>query len=210
MGFFVQSLKNGNASEQQIELLSDMRSFMDEMVFNGSRSHEFVLYNSTAAADRTPENRKAVLNSENETDADDICPTGDFAVFVFYELPKPSSQEHYRIQKLVGYYLDDHDSGPPALVRMTIDLGSTPSTETVEEILSDNWSSATRRTIGTRVTPLALSDGYNDQTAPQLFYMRASQNLAVCGQLLQSTARVDTKDSRTQTRTFYFTVTVRS
>ena len=26
---------------------------MDEMVFNGSRSHEFILYNSAAAADRT-------------------------------------------------------------------------------------------------------------------------------------------------------------
>ncbi|MGH8021651.1 MAG: PulJ/GspJ family protein [Opitutaceae bacterium] len=210
MGFFIQSLKSSNASEQQIELLSTMRSFMDEMIFNGSRSHEFVLYNSSSAADRTAVNRKAVLNADNETESDDVCPTGDFAVFVFYELPKPSDEDRYRIQKLIGYYLDDTGSGPPALVRMTIDLGSSPSNDTVEEILSDHWGTAKRRTIAHRVTPLALSDGYDEQTTPQLFYKRASQNIAVCGQLLQSTARLDTQDARTQTRTFYFTVTVRS
>ncbi len=210
MGFFIQSLKSSNASEQQIELLSTMRTFMDEMIFNGSRSHEFILYNSMAAGDRTLEKRKAVLNADNETESDDVCPTGDFAVFVFYELPKPSSQSKYRIQKLVGYYLDKKDSGPPALVRMTIDLGASPSTDTVEEILSSRWGSAKRKTVAARVSPLALSDGYNDDTTPQLFYKRASQNIAVCGQLLQSTAKLNTKDGRTQTRTFYFTVTVRS
>ncbi|HEX9781571.1 MAG TPA: type II secretion system protein [Opitutaceae bacterium] len=210
MGFYVQSIKNGNASEQNIELGSTMRTFMDEMIFSGSRSHELVLYRSSVAADRTAAGRLVVLNSDNEIETDDICPTGNFAVFVFYELPKPAAVDQYRISKLVGYFLEQTDTGPAALVRMTIDLSSSPSEDTVEEILADHWNSAQRRTIAPRVTPLALSDGYTEETMPQLFYRRASQNLAVCGQLMQSAARKNTKDRNTQTRTFFFNITVRS
>ena len=61
-----------------------------------------------------------------------------------------------------------------------------------------------------RLIPLALSDNYTESTVPQLFYRRANQNLAVCGQLLESSTRTNTKDRRSYTRTFYFTVTIRS
>ncbi|BET68109.1 hypothetical protein ASA1KI_30270 [Opitutales bacterium ASA1] len=210
MGFFIQSLKSGNASEQQVELLSSMRSFMNEMVYNASRAHELVLYDSTAATARTAAGRREVLNSENETESDDVCPTGNFAVFVYYELPKPANQAKYRIREVIGYYLDTIDSGPPALTRMTIDLTASPSSDTVEEILTAHWATADRKTIAPRIVPLALSDGFVESTVPQLFYKRASQNMAVCGQLRQSSAKVDTADGRTQTRTFYFSVTVRS
>lgn len=210
LGFFLQSLRSGNASEQQIALLTSMRSFTNEMVFVGSRSQEMILYNSAEAADRTYDGRKEVANDDTDTYADDICPTGDFVVFVYYELPKPASQAHYRIRKLVGYYLDGSDTSSGPLMRLTIDLSASPSSDSVEEILSDHWSSADRRTVAHLVAPLALSDGYNDDTTPQLFYKRANQNLAVCGQLIESASHKNTEDLRTYTRTFYFTVTVRS
>lgn len=214
MMFYIESLKSGNASEQQIKLVSTTRKLSSELIFTGSRAHELILYNSTAPADRgpagTPGIRKIVLNEETETDADDVCPTGNFAVFVFYELPKPASSAKYRISRLVGYYLETADSGPPSLMRMTIDLGSSPSTDPVETILTNNWSTAERQVMAPRVSPLALSDGYDDSTTPQLFYKRANQNIAVCGQLLHSATDKNTKDRRSYTRTFYFTVTVRS
>ena len=210
ISFFVQSLKGSNAIEQQMKLMTTMRKFTEELIFTGSRSHEVILYNSSDAADRTLALRKVVINNDTESTDDDICPTGNFAVFVFYELPKPAAEAHYRIAKLVGYYLESVDSGPPALKRITIDKSAAPSTNTVEDLLTANWNSAPRETIAPRVTPLALSDNYTESTVPQLFYRRASQNLAVCGQMLESTQRKDTADQRSYTRTFYFTVTIRS
>jgi prepilin-type N-terminal cleavage/methylation domain-containing protein len=205
--FYVQSLKTSYVSEQELKLITSMRTLSSELIENGSRSHELVLYNSTQSTDITLDGRKLVVNDDTETTDDDVCPTGNFAVFVFYELPKPASQENYRISKLIGYYFDEDDG---SLVRATIDLGSSPSTDPVEEIIEDNWSSADRRTIARRIEPLALSDGYGDSTLPQLFYRRANQSLAVCGQLLASATGVDTEDEKSHTRTFYFTVTVRS
>lgn len=208
--FYVQSMKTGYTSEQQMKLITTMRSLTNEMIFNGSRAHELILYNSTAASDRTPELRKVVVNEATETSSDDICPTGNFVVFIYYELPKPAAQAKYRIAKLIGYYLDQRDAGPAALTRITIDLTEAPSTDTVETILTNHWTSAARRVMAPRITPLALSDAYSSSTPPQLFYKRANQNIAVCGQLLQSAKTTNTNDWRTYTRSFYFSVTVRS
>lgn len=219
LGFYIQSLYANNASEQQIKLAAKMRAFMNEMIFNGSRSHELILYKSAAAADRsstdangdgTPDSRLVVTNEASETPTDDICPTGDFAVFVYYELPKPATASKYRIQKLVGYYIDSSAVNGPALVRMTVDFGATPSADPVETILANNWTTAPRKTIAPCVAPLALADTAVSSTPPNLFYRRAGQSLAVCGQLLASTTGRNTADRRTYTRTFYFTVTVRT
>lgn len=218
-GFYIQSLKGGNTTEQQIKLAGKMRGFMNELIFTGSRSHELILYKSSAAADRTstdvdgdgiPDSRLRVTNEDTEATTDDINPTGDFAVFVYYELPKPASSTKYRVQKIVGYYVDNAAANGPALTRMTIDLSATPSTSTIEALLTAHWNSAPRKVIASKVTPLALADSADEDTAPNLFYRRAGQSMAVCGQILASTSGKDTADRRSYTRTFYFTVTVRT
>lgn len=219
LGFYIQSLHGGNAAEQQIKLAGTMRSFMNELIFTGSRSHEVILYKSAAAADRTltdadgdgvPDSRLRVTNEDTETIADDICPTGDFAVFVYYELPRPAGLAKHRIKKLVGYYVDHSAPDGPALTRITVDLGSSPSSDPVETILANNWNSAPRRVLARHVAALALSDSAADDSPPNLFYRRAGQSMAVCGQILASAGGNDTADRRSQTRTFYFTVTVRT
>jgi type II secretory pathway pseudopilin PulG len=208
--FYVQSLRTSHASEQELKLITAMRRLTSELVFNGSRSHELILYASVASEDVTPERRLVVSNDDTESLADDLCPTGDFVVFVTYELPKPAAQPRYRIAKLTGYYLESVDSGPPALIRLTIDLADAPSTATVETILADHWETAERTTVAPRVTPLALADGAAADDVPHLFYRRANQSIAVCGQLLASSVGRDTGDSQSHTRTFFFAVTVRS
>jgi hypothetical protein len=219
LGFYIQSLQGGNTAEQQLRLAGKMRGFMNELIFTGSRSHELILYKSAAAADRTstdadsdgiPDSRLRVTNEDSEETSDDICPTGDFAVFVYYELPKPASSAKYRVKKIVGYYVDENATDGPALTRITIDLSATPSNSPVETILADNWNSAPRKVIASKVTPLALADSADEDTAPNLFYRRAGQSMAVCGQILSSTSGKDTADRRSYTRTFYFTVTVRT
>jgi len=215
MAFYVQALRASYVSQQQITLQATMRSITSELITNASRAHEMILYNSSAAADRADESsRKQIVLDEADNE---IHPTGDFAVFVYYELPKPSSQPRHRIRKLIGYYTENVDSGPAKLTRIIVDLSSAPSTDTVEEILADNWTAAApgatleRKTFAPRVTPLALSDNYDSETgSPQLFFLTSTENVAVCGQLLESATRSDTRDWRTLTRTFFFTVSVRA
>lgn len=206
--FYLESLRSANATQQQVWLISDMRSFTSEMLFNASRAHEIVLYKSSAAADRADaaSRRTVVVNEATNTL---VCPTGNFVVFVHYELPKPTAQTLYRISKLVAYSLDQTGTAPGVLSRITIELG-TPSTNTVEQILTANWSTAKRWTYSRMVTPLALADGAVSTTTPSLFYKRSEQNLAICGQLLRSAGNYDSQDRRTMTRTMYFTVTTRS
>jgi type II secretory pathway pseudopilin PulG len=215
MAFYVQALRVGYVSQQQITLQTTMRTITSELITNASRAHEMILYSSAAAADRADETSRLAITLDE--DDEEIHPTGDFAVFIYYELPKPSDQPKHRIRKLIGYYTEQVDSGPAKLTRIVIDLSGAPSTDTVEEILEDNWLSATagatleRKTFAPRVTPLALSDDYDSETgSPQLFFLTSTENVAVCGQLLESATRNDTKDRRTLTRTFFFTVSVRA
>ncbi len=210
MAFYVNCLKTSYAGTQETNLIASMRGLTNELIYNGSRSHELVLYPSATTSDITLAKRRIVQNDQTSATTDDICPTGNLAVFVYYELPKPAAQAKYRIQSVIAYYLDETGSGLPSLVRMTIELGATPSTDAIEKVLTDNWSGAEHKVIARNVVPLALSDDYTESTSPQLFYRRASQNIAVCGQLRASGSKQDTADRRTYTRTFYFTVTVRS
>lgn len=215
MTFYVQSLRAGYTSQQQIALQATMRGITTELITNASRAHEMILYNSAASSDRADSTKRKEIyhdSSDNE-----IHPTGDFAVFVYYELPKPATQPLHRIRKLIGYYTEQIDSGPPKLTRLIIDLSGAPSTDTVEELLDRHWTNGasgvtvSRKTFAPRVTPLALSDDYTSETGrPQLFFKHSPENVAVCGQLLESATKKDTKDRRTLTRTFFFTVTVRA
>jgi hypothetical protein len=215
MSFYVHALKTGYVSQQQITLQATMRTITSELITNASRAHEMILYNSAVASDRNDETaRKRIVLDEHDNE---IHPTGDFAVFVYYELPKPAAQAQHRIRKLIGYYTESVDAGPDKLTRIVIDMSGSPSTDTVEDILADNWTSAAsgatveRKTFAPRVTPLALSDNYDSETgSPQLFFLTSTENVAVCGQLLESATRSDTKDRRTLTRTFFFTVSVRA
>lgn len=215
MAFYIHALRTSYASQQQISLIGTMRQFTSELIYNASRAHEMILYPSAAATDRdNVSDRCEIVSNEDGTET---RPTGNLAVFVSYELPKPADQARHRIRKLIAYYIDAVDSGPPRLTRLVVDLSAAPSTGTVESILSSNWTTASanvtisRKTFAPRVTPLALSDSYDPDTGqPELFYKRSPANLAVCGQLFESTTRADTKDRRTYTRTFFFTVTTRS
>jgi type II secretory pathway pseudopilin PulG len=212
MTFYIDSLRAGYVTQQQIALLGTMHSVTAELISNGSRAHEVILYNTASASDR------ADVTDRKEISVDaDVHPTGDFAVFVYYELPKPAANPRFRIQRLIGYYTETVDTGPPKLTRIIIDLSAAPSTETVEAILAANWTSAatgatvTRKTFAPRVTPLAVSEDYESETgAPQLFFKATPENLAVCGQLFQSAANIDTQNRNTHTRTFFFTISVRS
>lgn len=215
MAFYIQALRAAYVSQQQITLQTTMRSITTELITNASRAHEMILYSSAAAADRADQSSRLAITLD-EDDAE-IHPTGDFALFIYYELPKPATELKHRIRKLIGYYTETVDSGPAKLTRIVIDLSGAPSSSTPEEILEANWEAASsgvtleRKTFAPRVTPLALSDDYDSLTgSPQLFFLTSTENVAVCGQLLESAKRADTKDRRTLTRTFFFTVSVRA
>jgi prepilin-type N-terminal cleavage/methylation domain-containing protein len=207
--FYVESLKAANATEQQVRLMSDMRTFSNELFFNASRAHELILYATPTADDRSEAADRLLIVADEDT-GNLHCPTGNLAVLVYYELPKPSTQAFHRIARIIAYSLDQSGTNPGVLTRLTIDLTASPSTNTVEQILTANWNTAARRIYGRLVTPLALSDGGSTSTAPRLFYKRSEQNLAICGQLLSNAGNRDSKDRHTVSRTMFFTVTTRS
>ena len=207
--FWVESSKASNFTQQQIRMMGEMRSLSSELLFNASRSHELIVYDSPDAAERVDASsrRQIVIDEDTSTLQ---CPTGNLVVFVYYELPKPRNQSRYRIARLVAYALDQNDTEPGRLSRITIDLTGSPSTSTVEAILEAYWSTAERKSYADLISPLAMSDAASESSTPRLFYKRSEQNLAVCGQLLRSGSDNDTKDRRTVTRTIFFTVTTRS
>jgi len=215
MTFYIQSLKAGYTSQQQIALQSTMRTITSELISNASRSHEMILYRSSDAADRdNVDDRRLITLDANE---DEVRPTGDMAVFAYYELPKPAAQNRHRVRKIIAYYPEQTDSGPPQLTRLVIDLSGAPSTSTVEQILANHWTNGgtgitvERKVFAPRVTPLALGDNYDPLTdSPRLFFMTSAENIAVCGQLKQSATNKDTSDRNTLTRTFFFTISVRA
>jgi hypothetical protein len=207
--FWVESSKAANFTQQQIRMMGEMRTLSSELLFNASRAHELIIYNSPRAADRVDASSRRQIVVDEDTNALQ-CPTGNLAVFVYYELPKPRVQSRYRIARLVAYALDQNGTEPGRLSRITINLTGSPSTSTVEAILEAYWSTAERKTYADLISPLALSDVASESTTPRLFYKRSEQNLAVCGQLLRSSSDSDTRDRRTVTRTVFFTVTTRS
>lgn len=208
MGFFVMNTKTSYITANEANTISTMRSLTNALIFTGSRSHECIIYPSSASSDRVEAKRQEVV--VDETTGVETCPTGDFAVFVYYEVPKPSTETYHRIRKIVGYSLEPAARDDRQLVSITIDLSAAPSTDTVESILTAKWATAERKIVAERVVPLALSDGYTSATVPRLFYKRANQNLVVSGQIYQGGSTVNTADWRTRTRTFYFSVSIRS
>src|SRR5690606_16093316 len=67
-----------------------------------------------------------------------------------------------------------------------------------------------RPVLARHVAALALRASAADDPPPNLFYRRARHSMAVCGQILASAGGNDTADRRSQTRTCYFTVSVRT
>jgi prepilin-type N-terminal cleavage/methylation domain-containing protein len=224
MAFYIQSLKSMYASDQRIKLAGQINRFSNELIVQASRSNQFVLFKSPAAADFNGTNPAPDSgNSDRQTitsidDEDPLHPAGDFVVFVYYEIPKPTAQAVHRISKLEGYFLNAGIPGSTGPVRkVVIDLSSAPSTDSIEKILTDNWGTtkAVFSTYFPLVRGLAVPEVIDGTAAsgtpsPRLFYMSASRNVIITGQIFSSSQNTNTKDWRTYTNSFCFNITPRT
>lgn len=224
MSFYIQSLKSMYASDQRIKLAGQINRFSNELIVQASRSNQFVLFKSAAPADFDGTNpAPAAGDSDRQTitsidEGDPIHPAGDFVVFVYYEIPKPTSQAVHRINKLEGYFLNASTPGETGPVRkVVIDLSSAPSTNSVEKILTDNWntSKAVFSTYFPLVRGLAVPEvidgaAVSGTPSPRLFYMSASRNVIITGQIFSSSQNTNTRDWRTYTNSFCFNITPRT
>jgi len=215
MSFYLASLRAGYGTQRQIGLQTTLRGLSAELIHEASRAHELVLFSSAASADRDAATDRRRITADE--DGIDLHPTGDFAVFIFYETPRPAAQARYRIARLVGYYAEAIANQPSQLVRFEIDFRGSPSTQTVEQALAAYWNggtddiAVTRSILAPSILPLALSDHASlNGGQPQLFYLTSVHNVAVCGQLFDSASGSDTKSALTYTRTFFFTLSVRT
>lgn len=225
LAFYIQNVKGIYASEQRLKLAGQIKRFSDELIVNGSRANQFIIFKSTTAADFDGTNTAPTSdNSDRQTipgaskgAAAGKHPAGDFVVFVYYEIPKPAAQPLHRITRLVGYYLAaDPTTGVGPVRRISVDLSASPSTSSVEAILTANWSTATFTTYFPVVRGLAVPE-HVDNVFPvtptpgaRLFYMNEARNVIVSGQIYSSNKNVLTNTASTFTNSFNFTITPRT
>jgi len=224
MAFYVQNLRSMYASDQRMKLAGQIKKFSNELIVQASRSNLFVLYKSATAADfdgsiSGPDANDSDRQIINVIDpANPLHPAGVFAVFVYYEIPKPANQPLHRITKIEGYFIDPAAAGTIGEVKkIVIDLSSSPSTSTVEAILTANWSTATFTSYFSLARGL-MSPEVIDGTAvptsatptPRLFYMSNARNVLISGQLYSSQTNRATNDQKTYTDSFFFNITPRT
>jgi len=223
MAFYIQSLKSMYASDQRIKLAGQINRFSNELIVQASRSNQFVLFKSANPVDFDGTNPATYADDSdrqiisNIDEADPLHPAGDFVVFVYYEIPKPTAQPRHRISKLEGYFLNAPAAGQTGQVRkVVIDLSAAPSTASIESILTAKWNTTAKfSTYFPLVRGLAVPeviDGAEPETtpAPRLFYMSASRNVIITGQIFSSSKNTNTSDWRTYTNSFCFNITPRT
>jgi len=224
MSFFVQNIKGMYASEQRMKIAGQIKKFSSELNLHASRSNQIVLFKSATAADFDGPNPLAANNSDRQSinvadPLNPLHPAGNFVVFVYYEIPKPIAQPFYRITQLVGYYLNSNNTAAGAVTKVVIDLSASPSTDTVENLLTNNWSTTA---VFTKYFPLVrgltMPEAVDEvpvtslvrTPAPRLFYMSDARNIIVNGQVYSSNKDTDTADWKTYTDSFFFNITPRT
>ena len=224
ISFYLQNVKSMYASEQRIRLAGQIKRLSNELVVQASRSNQFVLFKSARATDFDGSNAapnsnnsdRQVINISDPTSP--LHPAGDFVVFVYYEIPKPVNQAFHRISKLEGYFLSTTNAGGIGqLKKVVIDLSAAPSTNSIESILTSNWSTtAVFTTYFPQARGLAtpeVVDGspvVDGGASSRMFYMSDARNVIISGQVYSSVKDTTTSDSRTYTDTFSFNVTPRT
>jgi len=230
--FYLEMARGNFVVNQRIAQMYDLRRLSQELVYHASRANQFYLYKTqTTTTDwDDPSDRLAIVTN---ADGSTTSPAGDFVVFIYYEIPKPSTQAYHRIQKLVGYYLTVNTGQIGTLTKVTIDLSQTltgaaslgdqiPDYDTttaktmVEKVLVNNWANTGSsghtkfETFILNVRGLIVSKtdtNPSTKDAGRLFYYRDSQNLVVAGQFF---GIGDPDNKRTSTDTFNFAITPRS
>jgi prepilin-type N-terminal cleavage/methylation domain-containing protein len=223
MSFYIQNVRTMYASEQRMKLAGQIKKFSNELIVQASRSNQFVLFKSAAAGDfdgpnTAPNSGNSDRQIINVSDpANPLHPAGDLVVFVYYEIPKPVAQTFHRISKLEGYFLQPDGTGIGPVIKVVIDLSATPSTSSVESILTANWT--TSAAVFTTYFPQArgvctpeVVDGTAVTTTPtsRLFYMSDARNVIISGQIYSSTQDTATGDLKTYTDSFSFNITPRT
>jgi len=235
MSFYLQSLRTMYASDQRMKLAAQIKKFSNELIVQASRSNQFVLYKSPTPADFDGTNaatyadnsdRQIILGNDNDDASSN--PAGDFVVFIYYEIPKPTTEAQHRILKLEGFFLSTATPGEPGKVtKVLIDLSTAPSTATIESILTAKWAITSTgdptRAQFTDYFPMvrglakpevvdgvAITTATNPQPAARLFYMTRARNVIISGQIFSSIKDLNTKNDRTYTNSFCFNITPRT
>jgi prepilin-type N-terminal cleavage/methylation domain-containing protein len=222
--FYLQNIKSMYAAEQRMKLAGQIKKFSNELIVQASRSNQFILFKSAAPADFDGTNTAPDANNSdrqiiNVADPlNPLHPAGDFVVFVYYEIPKPVTEPFHRITKLEGYFLAAPAAGVPGPVqKVVIDLSASPSTASVEAILTANWATAKFTTYFPLTRGLATPEVIDgtpvaNGTTPtsRLFYMSDARNVIITGQIYTSGPGAVTGDRNTFTDSFFFTITPRT
>lgn len=209
--FYLQTTKAAYASAQRLALVYNLRRFSDELLVHASRANESILYVTSEEEDResAADDRLTIDVSDSATLKH---PAGDFIVFVYYKIPKPTADTFHRIAKIEGYFLADLKNGTGNLRKVEI-VFKVPSSLSVEEALKANWKTAKFTDFALNIRGLSYSEkpvADDKLNVPRLFYKNDSRAVMVTGQIFQANGNKNTQDWKTYTQSFNFVVTPRS
>jgi hypothetical protein len=189
-----------------------------------SRANQFILFKSSATADWNDltGGDRLVIGTDGTTLQH---PAGDFAVFVFYKIPKLDTETYYKILSIEGYYLDVSGGGTGRLRKVVFNCNNRTGSKrgvpwdpadategSVEKILADNWSTTVPvfSDFVLNIRGLAMPDLVDATTTPRLFFMQDPRNIVISGQIYQANGGILTSNLKTYTDSFNFVVTPRS
>jgi len=223
--FYIETLKISYESAQRMVLGGQLKRFSDELLVHASRANETRLYQSVDGDQGIA--KDAIQLAINVSDPTNLKhPAGNFIVFVYYKIPKPTGDLMHGISKITGYYFEtltkEQNSRLRSRIRKVEITFAIPAQMTVEKAIQDNWKKITKKDDPVEVKftdfminirglyyseTLPATDANN---VPSIFFKSNARGITVGGQMYKSNVENDTDDWKTYTQSFNFIVTPRS
>lgn len=183
LGFYLTTYKIGFVNQERNRINANMRGLTTNLVQDGRQSNYFVLYNSTAEADRDQANDQRLDGN-----------SGDMLVFVYTGEESANVLQSTRIERWVAYYRAGAGGEALSPVRRMERSYDPPSDLKIEALLPDEATLAQ----GDEVIELSrgLADG-------RLFYNFWGRSVMLNGQIYHGNA------AKRVTETYNFTISPR-
>lgn len=227
--FLIQMLRSSYESEQKYKLNTVSHSITTDLMEKAALANLIVLYKSSAVADCNAANDRLAIDT---VPTPWLRPSGDMAVFIFFESPKPVLSQYHRIKSIFCYYaLPRADSGfsfrrmeidftkrpPPWNVPLDLPtVAGTPPTlapDYLEQIITTSWGIGTVKILHDSVRGLSRDEINVADLTPRIFYYNDFRTVTLNMQLFSSgrgNNNANTGSRNTVSSSINFTLTPRT
>lgn len=224
-GFLIQTLRTSYESEQKYKLSTVSHSITSDLMEKAALANLIVLYKSSADADRDAFNDRLLIDT---VPTPWRRPSGDMAVFIFFESPKPNAQQYHRINRIFCYYALPRPDNGRSFRRMEMNfagagaprvlptIAGTPPTlapDYLEQIIAAEWNRGTVKVLHDNVRGLSRDEIDAADVTPRIFYYNDFRTVTLNMQMFSSgsgTTNVNSGTRNTISSSINFTLTPRT